>query len=277
MGYNVCADGCSRFDIELGRRPLYTVFDSRVQFQNRFDGLLLKYYRNFDCWGDFYWYVGAFVVDERAEHFAWITEVGLTNIYDCGIDFRYSYIDWKSLVRHDQNRCGTRNPLGFDYQVSQWTLSYQFNPEYLCQPTKLYGAFLWNSAAHKVDRSIFGETSVAGDRFSANIAWYAGFIIGEVCREGDWSLDINYQYVELFAIPDADAGGIGGGTNLLGQTATSAGRGFTNYKGWRFEGLYALTDNLSLDASFEFSQQINARVAGKHSYNKFELSAIYAF
>ena len=43
MGYNICASGCTRIDVELGRRPLWTVFDSRIQFGSRFDGLLLRY------------------------------------------------------------------------------------------------------------------------------------------------------------------------------------------------------------------------------------------
>ena len=276
MGYNICADGCSRLDVELGRRPLYTVFDSRIQFQARFDGILLKYNRAIECWGDFYWYLGGFVVDERVDHYAYVTEVGLLNIYDSGLDFRYSFIDWKSLNGHKINRCFTPRPLGADYRISQFTLEYNFNPEYLCVPSKIYGAFLWNSAAPHLD-SVFADVDTRHHN-RENIAWYVGFIVGEVCHEGDWSFDMNYQVCQLFAVPHQDFGGIGCfGSNLLGDTPTANLRGFTNYKGWRFEGLYALTDNLSIDAILEFSKQDKKVFAGKHSYSKFELQAIYAF
>lgn len=285
MGYNLIADGCNRLDIELGRRPLYTVFDSRIEFQSRFDGLLLKYARHFDCWGDFFWNLGAFVVDERVDHYAYVTELGMLNIGDYGFDLRYSFIDWKSLNRHNRNRCGTNHPRGIDYRVSQWLLEYHLNPEYLfCIPAKLYGAFLWNHSAKKFRG--FDSFESSSSSFSSsdcrhqkkkNLGWYAGFIIGEVCREGDWSLDITYEVVQSRAIPDRDVSGIGGGNNLLGQNIASDGRGFTNFKGWRFEGLYALTDNLALDANFEYSTQEDKRIVGKHSYSKFELEAIYAF
>ncbi len=281
VGYNVCADGCARFDVELGRRPLYTVFDSRVQFQERFDGLLLKYARDFECWGDFYWNLGAFVVDERVDHYAWVTEVGLLNVGDWGLDLKYSYIDWKSLLKDDTNRCGTRDPLGANFRVNQITFAYNFNPEYLCVPAKVYGAFLWNSAAKKFNLADFtGNLNDYRNSGKQNTAWYLGFIIGEVCREGDWSFDCNYQVVDMQAIPNSDVSGIGSsGSNLLGRTPYSVdfGSGFTNYRGWRFEGLYALTDNLSLDAILEFLQQKEARIGGHHSYSKFELQAIYAF
>jgi len=278
MGYNLIADGCNRLDIEIGRRPPYTIFDSRIEFQSRFDGLLLKYARRFDCWGDFFWNFGAFVVDERVDHYAYVTELGMLNIGDIGIDFRYSFIDWKSLNRHNRNRCGTNHPRGIDYRVSQWLLEYHLNPEYLfCLPSKIYGAFLWNHSANKNRRfGSFGESFSSSCRHQKkkNLGWYVGYIIGEVCREGDWSLDITYEVVQARAIPGRDVSGIGGGNNLLGD---DIGVGFTNFKGWRFEGLYALTDNLTLDANFEYSTQDDKRIAGRHSYSKFELEAIYAF
>lgn len=276
MGYNLCADGCSRFDVELGRRPLYTVFDSRIQFQSNFDGVLLRYSHSADCWGDFYVNAGAFVVDERADHYAWVIETGLLDTYCTGLDIKYSYIDWKSLLSHDTNRAREDgiNPKGTAYRVSQISADYKFNADYLCMPAKIYGAFLINSAASPTPAA-----SSEGISSKDDMAWYAGMIIGEVCREGDWSFDFNYQYVEALAIPDLDVSGIGkNGNNLLDLTTSADGLGFTNYKGWRFEGLYALTDNLSLDASFEFSKQIKKlNTLGKHSYSKFELQAIYAF
>jgi len=269
IGYNLFVTGCSRFDIELGRRPLYNVFDSRVQFQNRFDGILFRYAREMNCGGDFYSNTGFFVVDQRVNHYAWVTELGLMNIANSGVTLKYSYIDWKSFLIHDRNRCHIKNPRGVDYQVSQWTADYCFsNPCLYNIRTKLYAAFLLNSAA---------KGWVQSDFHKANLAWYAGFIIGEVCKEGDWALDINYQYVQAQAIPCQDVSGIGERANLLRDTFTADGRGFTNYKGLRMEFLYALTDNLAIDATLEFLTQIQRTIGGQHSYSMFELSAIYAF
>lgn len=277
MGYNLYADGSSRFDIEVGRRPLFTLFDSRIQFQSRFDGVVLKYNRNLNCWGDYYLYIGGFVIDERANHFGAVGETGVLNIYDTGLDFRYSYIDWKSLLAHDVNRCGIGNPAGVQFRVNQFLLAYNFNPDYLCMPAQIYGAFLWNAAAKPLTSTL--DPTAAAKR--ANVGWYAGFIIGEVCREGDWSLDINYQYVQAQAIPGRDVSGIGrGGNNIYNDTlygANEAQLDYTNYQGWRFEALYALTDNLSLDTSLEFSSQIDEIFGGTNSYSKFQLEAIYAF
>ena len=54
-------------------------------------------------------------------------------------------------------------------------------------------------------------------------------------------------------------------------------RGNTNFIGYRFEFLYAITDNLSIDAIYEFSNEEDRRIGGRHHYNDFELEAIYAF
>ena len=35
--------------------------------------------------------------------------------------------------------------------------------------------------------------------------------MGQICCQGDWSIDVNYQYVEARAIPDCDLSGIGNG------------------------------------------------------------------
>lgn len=270
IGYNVCVDGCSRLDIELGRRPLYNVFDSRVQFQNRFDGILFRYARSLGHRGDYYTNVGFFVVDERANHYAWIKELGLINICDSGVDVKYSFIDWKSLLSHHRNRCNAKNPHGADFRVSQLTAHYNFlAPGLCCVPAKLYGAALFNHAARKWERT--------NHKHKDDCAWYVGCIVGEVCQEGDWSFDVNYQYVEAQAIPDSDVSGIGERANILRETFTADGRGFTNYKGWRFEFLYAIADNLSINATLEFLNEIRRTDKGKHSYTNYELSAIYAF
>jgi hypothetical protein len=275
FGYNICCEGATRFDVEVGRRKLYDIFDSQIQFLSRFDGILLKYSSNWECVADWYWNVGGFVVDERVNHFAWVTELGFLNICDYGFDFKYSYIQWN---KYGRNRCFVENPAGFRFKVSQFTMYYHLEPELICMPAKIYGAFLINhDGKRRFNRKRFNDQ---------NLGWYVGFTVGEVVNEGDWSIDVQYQTIQAFAIPDDDVSGIGRG-NCLGESITAINtaslaretilRGNTNFKGWRFEGLYALTDNLSLDTIIEFSRAYKKSIGGSHHYSKFELEAIYAF
>jgi hypothetical protein len=288
FGYNVFDDGCSRFDIELGRRNLYNAFDSRIQFLSRFDGILFTYTCNKDiadlfclktCGSNSSWYLmlGGFVIDERVNELAWATELGFLNVLDSGLDFKYSFIDWE---KHGKNRCHARNPRGFKFLNSQFTLIYNFEPEIICKKAKIFGAYLINHAGRTrkyVDKINEKGEFVIHTAHHQNTGWYVGFLIGEVLKEGDWSFEMQYQYVQAFSIPDKDVSGIGRG-NVLKDSITAPGaRGNTNYKGWRFEALYALTDELTVDSIFEFSQAVKDSIGGSHHYSKFEIETIYAF
>jgi carbohydrate-binding DOMON domain-containing protein len=129
----------------------------------------------------------------------------------------------------------------------------------------LYGAYLVN------------HNNPHGNPGNQNDAWYVGFELGEVYGAGDWAFRTQYEYVQAYSIPDMDVSGIGRG-NVLNDSVTSAvRRGNTNYKGWKFEFLYAITDNLNVDTIFEFSRAIDKNIGGGHHYSKFEIEAIYAF
>lgn len=280
MGYNLCASGCTRIDIELGRRPLWTVFDSRIQFGSRFDGLLLRYSTGFDYWGDFYANLGGFVVDDRVEHFSFVGEMGLLNIADLGFDVKYSFIYWPG-----KNKCNKHNARGFQYENSQVTVYYNFNPELLCVPAQLYGAVLYNSKARDQSRHFVREQNRLNtlvhhrNHKDVGLGWYVGFIVGEVRQEGDWSIDIDYEYVQPFAVMNCDVSS----DNACGNVCSGALNEnrlspFTaNYRGWRFEGLYAVTDNLVLDTIIEGSRAVNRRLEGRCSQTRFRLEALYAF
>lgn len=287
FGYNVFDDGCCRFDVELGRKGnLYNAFDSRIQFLSRFDGILLTYTCDKDLFSFFRcpceskssWYLmlAGFVVDERVNQFAWATEFGILNIFDYGVDFKYSFIDWE---KYGENRCHARNPRGFKFMNSQFTLIYTFDAPVLCKKARIFGAFLVNHAGST--RRYISNTDIKNPIYKTahaqNTAWYVGFLVGEVVKEGDWSFEVQYQFVRAFSIPDKDVSGIGRG-NVLKDSITAPGaRGNTNYKGWRFEALYALTDDLTIDSIFEFSQAIKNSIGGSHHYSKFEIETIYAF
>lgn len=265
MGYNVFCDCGSRLDVELGRRRLYDVFDSEIQFLSRFDGLLFRYSTTWENVSDVYWNIAGFLVDERVNQFAWATEVGFLNICDTGFDVKYSFIDW---TKNGKNICNQTNPSSFDFRVSQWTAYYHFNEDVFNMPVEVYGAFAWNHSSRKENCNC--------TRKNPNLAWYLGITFGEVVNEADWAIDLQYQWVEALAVPDEDASGIGLG-NTFNDTFTFNRQGNTNFQGWRVEGLYAITDNLTLDTIIEHSWKLEKCFGGTHTYSKFELEAIYAF
>lgn len=299
MGYNFFKDDCrGSLDIEVGRRGnMYNVFDSRVQFLSRFDGILLKWSGKYDFAKEIYAKFGGFVVDERVNHFAYVTEVGALNILDSGFDLKYSFINWCGQVgnRCIKDRC--TNPYfyqslnkgkAFDFAVSQWTVYYNLDPSILGRKAKVFAAVLMNHKWKKfeVEKTTYtrvSETKVdketTSKKYRANLGWYAGIAIGEVRKENDWALELQYQYVEALAVPGQDAAGICNG-NVFDYTLTQRDRRYidnTNYKGWKLEGLYALTDNITIDSIIERTTSANEHIGGSHVYSKLEVEAIYAF
>lgn len=270
FGYNFFCCNDTRLDVELGRLGyLYDVFDSQIQFLSRFDGILFTFQTELECVGPFYAKVGGFVVDERVNHFGWAAEVGFLNICDTGIDFKYSFVEWK---KRGENRCFVRDPIGFRFMNSQWQLTYNFVPQFVNVPTQIYGGFLinHNPASYTNDNS--EEVSVLGQ----NKGCYVGFTVGEVCKEGDWSFQALYAYVPAHAMPDNDVRKIGTGNALL-NSFTADATGNVNFKGFQLAFLYAVTDNLLVNSLFDYSRAIHKSIGGSHEYAQYKLEAIYAF
>lgn len=290
IGYNPYADGTNRLDIEVGRQKLDDIFDSEVQFSSRFDGVLLRFASAVEEKFDWYITTGAFVIDERVNHFGYAVEIGFLDIYETGLDVKYSFIDWQ---KRGKNRCFIHDPIGTNFQNSQISLTYTFSHCLFGKetPFELYGGFLVNHAAKK---------TVFTHHKKKNLAWYAGLYIGNVDKKGDWSMDIEYVVVQAQAVSEFDVGSIGRGNildennvDILDETFSSRSssssipssgiigyfprRGNTNFDGWRFEFLYAITDNLSVDLIYEFSREEDRRIGGPHRYQDFEIEAIYAF
>lgn len=296
IGYNAYADGLNRFDIEVGRQKLDDIFESEVQFTSRFDGVLLKFASAVKEKFDWYITSGAFVIDERVNHFGYVAEIGFLDIFETGVDVRYSFIDWQKRGR---NRCFIYNPAGTNFQNSQISLTYTFSQCLLGKetPIELYAGFLLNHAAKK---------SVFTHHKKKNLAWYAGVYVGNVDKKGDWSIDIEYVVVQAQAVSEYDVGSIGRGNvldenmvDILAETYVSPiysessshsstiapsniigyfpRRGNANFAGWRAEFLYAITDNLSIDLIYEYSCEEDRRIGGPHRYQDFEIEAIYAF
>ncbi|MCB1113590.1 MAG: hypothetical protein KDK62_02415 [Chlamydiia bacterium] len=280
MGYCLFSCDEQKVDLEIGRRRLSHVFDSNIQFLSQFDGILVKYSNRYESLGDFYMYTSGFVVNERINHFAWVVEMGLLNICDSGFDVKYSFVDWRKNGRSqcfDTNGAWFHNPRGFKFLNSQVTLIYNLNEDYFCKPAKVYGAFLINHNQSSVRYPILvNKTLVPATLHNANYGWYIGFKVGSVFKEGDWSFEAQYQHVEPVAVPDGDSSGIGRG-NILDESFTSIRRGNTNFKGFKFEFLYALTDHLTLNNIVEWTKAARPECGGQHKYSKVEVEAIYAF
>ncbi len=284
-GYRVVDCKKDTLDLEVGRRQMYKVFDSRIEFNARMDGVVLKYNHVFKPDWAVYWTGGGFLIDERIDDFGWATEVGALDFFETGYDFKYSYIDWGKPF----NRCGTSDPFGAKFKVSQVSFAYNHKPKIGGKKFRVYGAFLINTAATHATYNTFPiivpvdcvpTVLVPAQSYTfthkQNMGGYLGFIIGEVKKKGDWSFDVNYQVVQAQAIPDMDVHGIGRGNAVKGTTTANL-MGKSNFKGWHFEGLYAVTDHFQLDGTFEISHAQNADAGARVKFYKAELDVILQF
>lgn len=261
--------------LEAGRRKLNYTFDSKIEFGAFMDGLLLKYDHSIDTVGDFYIYGGPFVVDFSLDHYAYVFEVGALNVGNTGIYLKYSFIDWDT--KHHTNPL---KDLRYDFINSQLTLGYKVVPKWLDQVLTIYAAGLVNSAAKKIAITHYKK---------ANLAWYAGFSIGQAKKQGDWAIDINYQYVMPQAVPDYDAAGIGRGnaaktpfyatndTYKIASTSETAAGGGSNYKGFEVSYLYLFTSNLTLKQTYQMSIRQDKNVGPIYRYKQYGLELVYFF
>lgn len=267
-------------DAEIGRRYLINVFDSKIEFASLYDGVLLRFNKAFVEIGDFYYHIGALLVDDKTNHYAYVMELGALRIANVGLNLKYSLIDWHKHFTNPQKN------LRYKFLVSQFVASYQCTPAWIGKRLiKLYSAALCNHLAG-------GVSVTAGER--ANWGWYSGVSIGMVRKQGDWAVDANYQWVQAQAIPDYDVSGIGHGnaagvglytTNVDGEggaTTISTAVGNCNYKGFEIDALYAFTDNLTVQNNLKISHTLKIfrdsdGASPNITYKQFELEFIYAF
>lgn len=252
MGYNIFSD-CGSLDVELGRRSLYDVFESEIEFLNRLDGIVFHYEAK-NSWTD-HWYIqwAGFLIDERVNHFGWGAEVAFFNICESQLDFKYSIIDWR---KRGWNRCGEHNPRGTKYLDSQILLTYHL-PKIWNMPAEVYGAGLYNHLARHAQKG-WGT--------------YVGFTLGDAEKAGSWSVDIQYQAVMRDAIAWDDENGICV-QNILEDCGIPEFP-TTAYQGFQIEFLYALTDDIVVDTIYEQAWSLQHR---RQTYSKFEIEAVYAF
>ena len=263
------------FDTELGRRRMSSMADSKIEFNNFFDGIWFKYDQSYDPVGDLYLHAGVFVINENKNQFGYLGEIGILNIGSTGLYTKYSLTDWNTKDLHDslQNR-------RFDFVVSQLLFGYKFLPARLQKIVQIYLAGLWNSSARKL--------KIAHHK-RANWGGYIGFSIGELKKKGDWAFDINYQVVAAQCVPDFDVQGIGLGNaantgfytkNVRGgggaNTRKTAG-GNVNYRGFQMTLDYLLTNQLNLQQSWQQAVTLDDAIGPFHRYKQYEIEFIYGF
>ncbi len=263
-------------DFEIGRRKISAIFDSKLQFNSVFDGILAKYDQSFDRVGDFYLHLGTFVINEKRSQYGYVGETGFMNIASSGLYTKYSLIDWDTRNIH--------NPVQqhlYDFLVSQFTLGYKFYPAVLQKQVTLYSAVLYNSRARKLKISNYEK---------ANWGSYIGFNIGELKRKGDWALDANYQIIQAQCVPDYDMNGIGlGNVNNNGfytndingngapVTEKSQAMGNGNFKGFCITLDYLLTNNINVQQQWNYATTLDHNIGPDRRFKQYEIEFIYGF
>ena len=277
LGGRIVPGDTFTFDGEIGRRYLFNVFDSKIEFSSIFDGVLFRFNKAWAAIGDYYFNLGALLVNDKTNHYAYVTEMGGLRIGNVGLNMKYSVIDWYKPAANEANR------LRYKYLVSQLLTSYQFYPEWIGKRLiKFYSAGLCNHLAEGVPQT---------HKHRQNWAWYAGMAIGLVKKQYDWAIDLNYQWCQAQVVPEFDSSGIGRGntagvgfyTNNLdgdpssGLTTAKTAVGEGNYKGFEIEALYAFTDHLTVLQNFKYSNTLNKNIGPNLRYKQYELEFIYAF
>jgi hypothetical protein len=263
------------FDVEMGRRRMSTIVDSKLEFNNFFDGVWFKYDQGFDPIGDLYLHAGVFVINENRNQFGYLGEFGVLNVGGTGLYTKYSLTDWNTKNLHDRI-----HNLRFDFLVSQLLIGYKFLPSRLQKIVQFYIAGLWNANAHRLELTHHKR---------ANWGGYVGVSIGELKKKGDWAFDINYQVLEAQCVPDFDVQGIGLGnaanTGFYTQSIKGTGGpnhprhagGNVNYRGFQMTLDYLLTNQLNMQQSWQQAITLDDSIGPFHRYKQYEIEFIYGF
>lgn len=265
----------------VGRQRLYDLFDSRVMFVNRFDGIAFKYTGAFEGIGHAHATAGAFMISDRVNQIGTVLELGLNKVADSNFGVKYSIIDWAKGGNKPYSD-GTKD--GDDYQnnpgnnslgnylneacryiVSQAQVTYDVPEEYSYgQNLKLYAAYLFNHKAYGM-KNFYDDNK---DRKN-NRAWYAGFTLGKIAMPGDWLLDANYQYVLPQSVPDFDSLGGAGRGNLTGVWGVlDHSQGNNNFKGVMVKGVYCLSPEILLKLTGVHTNAADTHLSSKNNLTR---------
>lgn len=292
LGGRLVAGDTFTLDSEIGRRNLSNVYDSKIEFGAVFDGGLFRLSKAFPEIGDYSINVGSFIINDRSNHYGFVGEIGALRIANVGLNMKYSLIDWyrpgSESEKGNTSLEDALTNLRYRFLVSQFSSSYQFYPQWMGKKlVKFYGAALIN---HLALADPLAKVGVEGQPFGKqNWGWYTGVSLGLVKKKFDWALDANFQWVQAQVVPSYDSNGIGRGNaddvglytmkndGTGGATTLKTATGKGNYYGFSFDGLYAFTDNLTINPNYQCSWTLDKNIGPNLIYKQFELEFIYAF
>lgn len=284
-GFRVLESDTRTVDLIIGRNRAGSFFDSKVEFGTFFDGILVRYDQSHEAIGDSYIHAGAFIIDERRNHYGYVGEVGLLDILNTGLYMKYSLIDWdtkhyashhKVEVNGHKIEIGQMDNARFDFVVSQFILGYKWVPKWLDKVTLLYAAGLCNTQAKRREITDYERQNWGG---------YVGVSIGQLKKQYDWAFDANYQVLQAQVIPDFDNSGIGIGnadnsgfyaTKGIANTRRGAG-GNVNYRGFVLTLEYLLTNNLNLLQQWQQSITLDDHIGPFRRFKQYEIEFVYLF
>ena len=275
FGYRIFDGNQHTMDIEVGRRSLSSVFDSKLEFNSNFDGVLFKDNYVFDRAGDFYYQLGLLLVNEKRSQVAYIGEIGLQNIARTGFYSKYSLTDWDTT-----NASGI--PHQFQFVVSQFLIGYKFIPTKFDRVVNFYLAGLYNHVA---------KQHAITDNKKAGTGGYVGMSVGQTKIKGDWVFEANYQFLQAQCVPDFDSSGVGLGNSsgngfyydkikgdgpyVLNSRKTAEGN--VNFRGFELTLQYLLSNNLNLFQQWKQGITLDDHIGPFRKYKQYEIDFIYGF
>ncbi|MBS0649302.1 MAG: hypothetical protein JSS10_08785 [Verrucomicrobia bacterium] len=274
FGYRLIDGDRHTMDIEVGRKGLFLVFDSRVQFLSNFDGVSFKDSYAVDKVGDFYYQLAAFMVNEKKDQAAYGTELGVLNVANTGFYTKYSLIDWDTKDIKDV-------PEEFHFIISQLLLGYKFIPQPWDKVVNFYFAGLYNHRARPNEIS---------NHKRANYGGYLGFSVGQIKKAGDWTFEANYQVLAAQCVPAFDVSGVGIGNrkdhsfyyhinkgHVHRNKESDEAEGNVNYRGYKLVFQYMLTNNLNIFQEWSQSITLDDSIGPFRKFKQYEVELIYAF
>jgi hypothetical protein len=274
FGYRVMDRDRHTMEIEVGRRGMFLLFDSRLQFLSNFDGVSFKDNYAVDKVGDLYYQLGAFIVNEKKDQAGYVGELGILNVANTGFYTKYSLIDWDTKEVD-------KVPHEFHFIVSQLLLGYKFIPQPWDKVVNFYLGGLYNHRARPLEITSHKK---------ANFGGYLGFSIGQIKKTGDWNFEINYQVLAAQCVPSFDVSGTGMAARkgrsfyyhekddkIVVNTNRHQPEGNVNYRGFKMVMQYMLTNNLNLFQEWSQSITLDDHIGPFRRFKQYEIELIYAF
>lgn len=274
FGYRIFDGNQHTMDVEMGRRPMSNVFDSKLEFGSNLDGIVFKDAYALEGIGDFSYQLAAFLVSERRNQMGYVGELVFQNIAGTGAYTKFSTIDWDT-------KDYPTVPSQFHFVISQLIMGYKFVPQVWDKLVHVYLAGLYNWRAHKLD--------ITANKRS-NVGTYLGVSVGQVKLKGDWAFEATYELAQAQCVPDFDTIGIGLGNSTGGylyytkskdgtisSTTIATADGKNNFRGFELTLQYLISNNLNIFQQWSQSVTLDKSIGPYRQYKQYEIDFIYGF